>query len=512
MALTVSTVNPRYFEDANGNLVYLAGYYDNFSPQSGGDWADVLANIGASGPNCARLWARHHGESTPYTFTYNAGTGKFDLDTPSTTYLAALRSACEDLDALGAYAIVMFWQGWSLIDDGWGNKFDTCAFKSSLNINGVNGDWYNSDGNGLEVDEVYGHTATSLTGAGAAELAVRTAQRTYIRAIIDALNDLDNIIWEVSNEDRFTNPNKIFQEWVANEIRTYEAGKAKQHPVGITSHYDGSTSVNPWLRTTSADWIAPNHEENFDTAPPANDGTKIVLADTDHIWSDLTTLTVDWTWRAALRGNHPLFLSNRTIGAGAVAALGHTRQYLARLTLASVTPSSSGYILSWNGREYLIYSPNTGSFVASLASGNYTIEWFNPTTGVVASTGSYAAVDGNNTLTPPFSGASVCLLNRILLSASHESSNFLWNYSHSLGPLPTEFRISYGSDPGTIDGTVSVSYGISSKLISEVLPAPGTYFVSIAAWNSSYGSFASGTSVYLTSLVGSQADITLNFR
>jgi len=99
-----------------------------------------------------------------------------------------------------------------------------------------------------------------------------------------------------------------------------------------------------------------------------------------------------------------------------------------------------------------------------------------------------------------------------LLSASHESSNFLWNYSHSLGPLPTEFRISYGSEPGTIDGTVSAVYGISSKLISEVLPAPGTYFVSIAAWNSSYGAFASGTSVYLTSLVGSQADITLNFR
>jgi len=394
MALTVSSANPRYFQDASGNLIYLAGYYDNFSPQSGGDWADVLANISASGLNCARLWVRHTTERTPYSFPYNSGTGTFDLTTPSTTYLAALRSACEDLDALNAYAIVMFWQGWSLIDDGWGNKFLVCGFKSSLNTNGINGDWYNADGNGLEVDEVYGHTATSLTGAGASELAIRTAQRTYIRAVIDTLNDLDNIIWEVSNEDRYTTPNKTFQGWVANEIRTYEAVKAKQHPVGITSHYDGGTAVNPWLRTTSADWIAPNAEENYDTAPPANDGTKIVLADTDHIWSDLTTLTVDWTWRAALRGNHPLFLSSRTIGTGAVAALGHTRTYLARLTLEAVTPTSTGYALAWSGREYLIYLPVGGPFTSTLASGTYTIEWFNPTTGVVVSTTTYTAVTG----------------------------------------------------------------------------------------------------------------------
>jgi len=190
----------------------------------------------------------------------------------------------------------------------------------------------------------------------------------------------------------------------------------------------------------------------------------------------------------------------RTIDSSAVDALRDTISYMNRLTLASVVPSSSiwTYAQYWNGRQYLLYQPGSGSFIVSLASGNYTIEWFNPATGSVVSTGTQVAVSGGNTLYPPISGPVVCLLERVLLSVNHSGSNFTWNYSHLAGSLPTEFRISYGTEPGVVAGTVSVPYGTSSKLVSEVLPSPGTYFVSISAWNAAYGSFATGTDVYVT--------------
>jgi len=510
MSLTVSATNPRYFEDASGNIVYLAGYYDTFVPQDPSPanplilgWDSILASCVSAGANFMRLTVRHRTGSTPWTFT--ASGSDVDLTAPSATYTARLRACCQEAATHGIYCSVMLFNGWDLAVDS-GSGWNTFFFNPSNNINSINGDWYDGDGKGLEVNQYFSGTTAD---------AIRAIQLNYIHAVVDALYDLDNIIWECSNEDIRSTANTTFQQWVRDAIAARESTHGTSHPLGFTSRYPDAAGDMAIMLASDADWVAPGvlDSPSWDpSAPPVNTGTKVILYDFDHFQN---TQTADLVWKTALRGHNPVVMNcydGPTVEAGAIAATGHTRQYLARLTLASVTPSSSGYILSWNGREYLIYSPNTGSFVVSLASGNYTIEWFNPTTGVVASTGNYVAVDGNNTLNPPFSGASVCLLNRVLLSASHESSNFLWNYSHSLGPLPTEFRISYGSEPGTIDGTVSAVYGISSKLISEVLPAPGTYFVSIAAWNSSYGAFASGTSVYLTSLVGSQADITLNFR
>jgi len=500
MALTVSSANPRYFQDAGGNLVYLVGWYDNFSPQSGGDWPATLSAISTYELNCVRLWVRHHVEKTPNTFTA-AGGGTFDLTVPNPAYLAALRSACVDLNALGAYATVMFWQGWSLIDNGWGNGFLLCPFKSSLNINGINGDWYNADSYGLEVDEVYGHTATSLTGAGAAELAIRTVQRGYIRAVIDTLNDLDNIIWEVSNEDRFTNPNKIFQEWVANEIRTYEAGKAKQHPVGITATYNDTAEVNTWLRTTSADWIAVTKGEGYDTIPVVNTSGKVVLTDTDHIWGNLTTITYDWVWKTALRGNHPLLLAYGTrVQASAMAALKHTRQYLNRLTLAYATPSSTGYSLTRPGREYLCYQPTDGPFTQTMLEGHYVAEWFNPTTGNVIQTTTYTASTGNNTLTPPFSGPAVCLLTRREDTVAYATGTFAWNYAHSGGEYPAEYHLKYGAAPGVVSGQATTPYGNVVKSVSSVLPTDGLWFTKIYAYNTSYGEFANATELMVQAL------------
>ena len=58
--------------------------------------------------------------------------------------------------------------------------------------------------------------------------------------IIDAVNDLDNVLYEISNESgAFAN---AWQYHMIKLIHVYEAGKPKQHPVGMTFQYPGGSN------------------------------------------------------------------------------------------------------------------------------------------------------------------------------------------------------------------------------------------------------------------------------
>jgi hypothetical protein len=84
------------------------------------------------------------------------------------------------------------------------------------------------------------------------------------------------VLYEISNE---SHPNS--QEWqyhMINFIKDYEAGKPKQHPVGMTVEWpDGN---NDELFASPANWISPNDYAD----PPPADGSKVIISDTDHIW------------------------------------------------------------------------------------------------------------------------------------------------------------------------------------------------------------------------------------
>jgi hypothetical protein len=58
----------------------------------------------------------------------------------------------------------------------------------------------------------------------------------------------------------------------------------------------------------------------------------------------------------------------------------------------------------------LAYQPGSGDFSVKLTAGTYSSEWFNPTTGAIASTGSVTAAGGNQTVAPPFAGPAVLYL------------------------------------------------------------------------------------------------------
>ena len=58
--------------------------------------------------------------------------------------------------------------------------------------------------------------------------------KAYVRKVVDTVNDLDNVIYEVINEGG----EKEWDWWVVETARSYQQNKPKQHPIGITGHGD----------------------------------------------------------------------------------------------------------------------------------------------------------------------------------------------------------------------------------------------------------------------------------
>ena len=86
----------------------------------------------------------------------------------------------------GIYVSVMLFEGWGLqfCDRGVGRA--TRSIRGN-NVNGIDGD-PNGDGKGLEVHAL-------------ASPAVTAIQEAYVRKVIDTVNDLDNVLYEISNEN-----------------------------------------------------------------------------------------------------------------------------------------------------------------------------------------------------------------------------------------------------------------------------------------------------------------------
>ncbi len=95
-------------------------------------------------------------------------------------------------------------------------------------------------------------------------------------------------------------------------IHEYEKRKVKQHPVGMTFQHKGGK--NQTLIESRADWISPNPSGGYRDNPPANDGKKVILTDTDHLWG--VGGNQAWVWKSFLRGLNPLAVSLQPFESG----------------------------------------------------------------------------------------------------------------------------------------------------------------------------------------------------
>jgi hypothetical protein len=201
---------------------------------------------------------------------------------------------------------------------------------------------------------------------------------------------------------------------------------------------DRGTNEN--LFKSPADWISPNPDGGYRDNPPAADGSKVILNDTDHLWGIGGNQA--WVWKSFCRGMNPLFMdpykkAERKEGQQQTTwtdhlndetalepqwepirkSMGYTLRYANRMNLALAVPhnelASTGYCLANPGVEYLVYLPNGGQATVDLsaASGALAMEWFNPNTDAATDGGTITG-GGRQTLSAPFGGDAVLYIRR----------------------------------------------------------------------------------------------------
>jgi hypothetical protein len=416
--LVVHSENPRYFADASGAAVLLTGshMWNNLvdmgpsDPPPVLDYSAYLDFLERLDHNFIRLWAwellswdtravgRHsHGETHtvgPHPFARSGpgvaldGKPRFDLTRFDPIYFQRLRERVIAAGKRGIYVSIMLFEGWGIqFVEG---AFRQHPFHPENNVNQIDGD-PDSNGQGLEIHTLGVPAITRL-------------QEAYIGKVVDTVNDLDNVLFEVSNENH--PPSTKWQYHVINHLRKCEKAKPKQHPIGMTFQYKNGS--NRALFDSPADWISPNNAGGYRDNPPVADGRKVIITDTDHLWGIGGNRA--WVWKSFLRGLNPIFMDpydGLVLGnpfdpeyESVRKSLGYARQFSRRMDLASMEPrpelASSKYCLARvedGVGEYLVYLPDGGqaSIDLSAASGSLAVEWFDPERGTTLAG---EAVDG----------------------------------------------------------------------------------------------------------------------
>ena len=418
--LRVHPTNPRYFTDGSGRAIYLTGshtwtnlqdvtgYKEHTNLDEIGGFQAYLQWLRSYHHNFIRLWILEHAWDNgderasisplpwPRTGPGNAldGKPKFDVTKFDPAYFDRLRARAVAAGETGFYVSVMLFDSWSIEHR---STWEGHPFHPKNNINGVNGD-PNNDGLGIETHTLQIPAVTKL-------------QEAYARRIVDTLNDLDNVLYEISNESEY---GADWHDHLAGVIHKYEATKVKRHPVGIT----GGGPTNDELFAGPAEWISPTEW----TDPPPADGRKVVIIDTDHIGHVDRT----WIWRCFTRGHNPILMDwmHKTAPWYSPAdveamrtAMGQTLKTANRINLAEMTPhgdlASSKYCLANPGNEYIMYLPKGGDVTVDLrnAPGAFAAEWIPPTEGNITPGGKIEG-GARRAFKSPFSGDAVLYIHK----------------------------------------------------------------------------------------------------
>lgn len=472
--LVVSATNPRYFA-ARGNAVYLTGshiwnnLHDGMGP--GADCAEVpermdfddyLTFLEEHGHNFIRLWRWEQFRSQaaggafhlcmspqpwPRSGPGEASDGKprFDLSQCDEAFFDRLRERVVAAGARGIYVAVMLFEGWGLHLSPPPDNVGGHPFFGGNNVNDVT------------ISSIDDYQVLPL------DPQVLELQQAYLRRVVDTFQDQPNVLYEVANESSgggviprdfaeamgFADTpawgdSTPWQHWVIDFVRRYEDEKGYvKRPIGMTMQYPVSDQgkVNDVLWDGPADWVSPGFDDvphpgdpanpsRWYADPPANDGRKVSISDTDHYAPGQGDAL--WAWKSFVRGHHPILMDFGLI-AGVTPdapgyqafetgrhAMGDTARFANRTNLTTIEPhgelSSTGYLLASPGEEYLALQPSeTGEpCTVTLVPGTYAVEWFsvNARETVVASD---VEASGTESFTAPFqpAGPAVVYLRRI---------------------------------------------------------------------------------------------------
>ncbi|HEX6759091.1 MAG TPA: hypothetical protein VF086_11905 [Propionibacteriaceae bacterium] len=433
--LVVSKTNPRYFavahaEGVDEKPIYLTGshvnnnFHDGLGPgrdcpsdPERFDFDAYLDLLSTRGHNFIRLWrweqfrghlapADVHFCMTPQPWLRTGpgsakdGKPKFDLSVFDQTYFDRLRERIIAAGRVGIYASVMLFEGFSLHLTTTPDNIEGHPFHAGNNINDIG------------ITSILDYQVLPL------DARVEALQQVYIRKVIDTVHDLPNVLYEVANESSGQTADSVvlpdgsavetpigdstqWQYRVINSVKDYEHEMGYDpHPIGMTYLFpvDDLSKANEPLWNSPADWISPGFDDTFGesrwlTDPPANDGSKVVLLDTDH-FSPFSSNAL-WVWKSFLRGHNPILYDLGILGGGMPPnpsegnpsfdslehAMGETCGFAERISLTTMSPrtdlSETGFALADPGNEYLILQPSeTGDpFTMTLTPGRYAVEW-----------------------------------------------------------------------------------------------------------------------------------------
>ena len=368
------------------------------------------------------------------------GKPRFDLTAFDPAYFSRLRQRVRVAGEHGIWVSVMLFQGWSIQGSGpYANSvWEGHPLNRQNNVNGVDGD-LDQDGHGWEV-----HTRVNPR--------VNAIHEAYVKAVIDAVGDLSNVLYEISNESVATadatkhHSVENVSAWtdaMVDLLHRYEREKGYgPHPVGVSGlrplpGYPKSANWNEYLFRSPAEYVSPNGSQwtgdlRWKKDPPAASVEKVILADTDHIHPSKHggPGTRSWQWRTFTRGHSMNAVDgdpeqgedwvtpddSRTMQAIA--------RYAARVDLERMKPrndlSSTQYCLADPSQTYIVYQPASNStdtsagvpFTLKVDAGEYQYEWFDPETIRIAQQGVTQLRESPATFTPPFPGHAVLFLHR----------------------------------------------------------------------------------------------------
>jgi len=413
-ALSIYPPNPAYFQSADGRPVILIGDYQA-SPTGptavpidpNYDYQVYFDTLKASGLNFAKVWifygieAEYDSETPfddyhrfnilPYLRTgpglANDGRPKYDLTQFNPYYFERVAAACAAARARGIYLHLVLIDGWIFrVPALW--KYH--AYNRANNVNNVDGD---PKGTGRSTDPEQGSCSLGNTQ-------VLEVEKAYLRRLLDAVNDFDNILLEVSNENYY---NIRWELSIAAFVHEYEKSKPRQHLVmpqdlpdhdyggvsyGADSHNDHTKSWKTWdLPQLHARLLA------------ARGLKQPLIYDTDGIESNDNPVQRKAFWTAFVSGGHVDYTDysfQPEIGGderGARRAeLRRQLEHLAAFTRqvhfwemhpADWVRSGDAFALA-NPREAVLYLPGGGNVDVDMQgmTGSFRATWFNPRNGL----------------------------------------------------------------------------------------------------------------------------------
>jgi hypothetical protein len=327
---------------------------------------------------------------------------KYDLSQFNQDYFDRMRARVIAAGNRGVYVSIMLFDGW-WINAGTGSDWTFSQYNPTNNVNGYT----------MAESDCY--TLNNATWAALMD--------AYIDKVIDTVNDLNNVLFEVVNEA--PPASKLWQYHVIAHIKSYEANKPKQHPVGMTAYDNTATdsATNLDLVQSQADWISLSGRVNptYTSAVVDAPATKVSILDTDHTWGlDPAGDDSAWVWKSLTRGHNPIYMDPWTYAsqhppdANLRTAMTLANRLAYQIDLQHMVPSdaiaSTGYALVNTGASYLVYQPGTAAFTVALPAGSFNYQWIDPTTGLTGGTTPMTTAGGATLFTPPAGYTSGSLL------------------------------------------------------------------------------------------------------